>query len=459
MKMKNKGIIIFGGTGDLAYRKLFPALYNLHCLGLLPEDYKIVGVGRKDYSKEDYVEIIKKWTSEFSRLKYRDEDFFEFSKRIIYYQMDMTKVAQYRDLLADLDYANGRTESGWTYYYAVPPKIFGFITDGIRLAGCPLSGAKVIIEKPFGDTMDAAEYIYKNLKQCFSQENIFFIDHYLGKEMIINIMTLRFANAIFGGVWNKDFIEKVEINAFEEVGVGTRGGYYDKSGAMVDMVQNHLFQILSIVAMERPADNSSEAIKAAQTKLFKELKDIEDPHKIDQLLVMGQYKGYLEEDKIDPESTTETYVALKLAIENDRWRGVPFYLRTGKKMAQKKSEVVITFKSTTEGAQPNKLIIEIQPDEGVKLDFNIKKPGTENTIEKVDMDFCQSCVLENRQNTPEAYERLLMAAMDEDRSLFSQWNQIEICWKYINRIMEIYHRFSDKVHVYEPGQDGPINNF
>ena len=213
------------------------------------------------------------------------------------------------------------------------------------------------------------------------------------------------------------------------------------------------------MAMERPADNSSEAIKAAQTKLFKELKDIEDPHKIDQLLVMGQYKGYLEEDKIDPESTTETYVALKLAIENDRWRGVPFYLRTGKKMAQKKSEVVITFKSTTEGAKSNKLIIEIQPDEGVKLDFNIKKPGTENTIEKVDMDFCQSCVLENRQNTPEAYERLLMAAMDEDRSLFSQWNQIEICWKYINRIMEIYHRFSDKVHVYEPGQDGPINNF
>ena len=163
MKMKNKGIIIFGGTGDLAYRKLLPALYNLHCLGLLPEAYTVVGVGKRDYSKEDYIEIIRKWTSEFSRLKYTDKDFFEFSKRIIYYQLDMTKVAQYRNLLADLDYVNGRTESGWTYYYAVPPKIFGFITDGIRLAGCPLKGAKVIIEKPFGDTMDAAEYIYKNL--------------------------------------------------------------------------------------------------------------------------------------------------------------------------------------------------------------------------------------------------------------------------------------------------------
>ncbi|MBP1997647.1 glucose-6-phosphate dehydrogenase [Peptostreptococcus canis] len=451
--MKNNGIVIFGGTGDLAYRKLFPALYNLFCLGKLPRDYRIVGIGRRDYSQEDYKNIVRDWMKDFSRLKYTESDFNEFKELIHYYEMDMSKEEDYNGLI---DFLNnqGIIKSELIYYYAVSPQLFLPITNGLKKVQCCTGKTKVIIEKPFGENIESAEKVYDSLREYFKDENIYHIDHYLGKEMIINIMTLRFENAIFSGVWNKDFIEKVEINAYESVGVDSRGGYYDKSGALADMVQNHLFQIMSIVAMEKPEDSSSYMIKEAQGEVFKSLKPIISEN-IDENLVMGQYKGYREEEKVNSDSTTETYVSLKVEIDNDRWRGVPFILRTGKKLHTRESEVVISFKSMSKNAGGNSIIIKIQPDEGVKLDFNIKKPGTENQIEKVGMDFCQSCILENRENTPEAYERLLYACMESDRSLFSQWNHIELSWNYINNIIDSYKKYSNKLYMYEQGTKGP----
>lgn len=470
--MNNKGIVIFGGTGDLAYRKIFPALYNLHCLGSLPKDYKIVGVGRREYTEDDYIEIINGWTKEFSRLQYTDKDFNEFKKRIKYYKMDMNNMQEYYGLVDFIE--ENKMRDGLIYYYAVSPSLFGPISKGLKGANCSarkeyntrnnqdsccMGDTKVIIEKPFGNDLESAKEIYKNLKSYFKDENIYHIDHYLGKEMIINIMTLRFANAIFKGVWNREFIEKIDINVYETVGVDSRGGYYDKSGALADMIQNHLFQIMSIVAMEETDISDSKAIKDAQSNVFKSLKEITED-KIDKVLLMGQYKGYRYEKKVEPNSVTETYVAMKLEIDNERWRGVPFYLRTGKKLDKRDSEVVVSFKSTSEGLAGNNLIIKIQPDEGVKLNFNIKKPGTEkNIIEEVGMDFCQSCILENRINTPEAYERLIKACMDSDRSLFSGWEQIEISWNFINRILELYKKNSNKLYFYEPGTKGPKETF
>ena len=470
---ENNGIVIFGGTGDLAYRKLFPALYNLHCLNSIPNDYKIVGVGRREYTNEEYIEIIKGWTKEFSRLQYTEEDFESFKKRINYYKMDMTDSQEYTGLSEFIDEKN--MKDGLIYYYAVSPGLFGPISEGLKKANCIgktgncsndsseesccMGDTKVIIEKPFGKDLESAEEIYNKLKSYFKEENIYHIDHYLGKEMIINIMTLRFANAIFKAVWNREFIERVDINVYETVGVDSRGGYYDKSGALADMIQNHLFQIMSIVAMEEPVSQDSKDIKEAQSEVFRNLKRV-TPDVIDDILVMGQYKGYRQEDKVNPKSTTETYVAMKLEIDNERWNGVPFYLRTGKKLHKRESEVIVSFKSTKEGVPGNNLIIKIQPDEGVKLNFNIKKPGSENqVIEEVGMDFCQSCILENRINTPEAYERLLKACMDSDRSLFSQWEQIEISWNFINEVVSMYKEYSNRLYFYEPGTTGPKESF
>ena len=469
--MNSNGIVIFGGTGDLAYRKLFPALYNLHCLRSLPEDFKIVGVGRREYSDDEYIGIINDWMKEFSRLQYTEKEFNEFRKRIKYYRMDMTDIDEYNGLVEFIE--KNKMNDGLIYYYAVSPGLFGPISEGLKSANCKSNSGKgksengkccmgedkVIIEKPFGKDLESAKAIYKKLKSYFKDDNIYHIDHYLGKEMIINIMTIRFANAIFKGVWNKDSIEKIDINVYEEVGVDSRGGYYDKSGALADMIQNHLFQIMSIVAMEEPVNMESKSIKEAQSNVFRELKQVE-PEEIDDMLLMGQYIGYRNEDKVNPESVTETYVAMKLEIDNETWRGVPFYLRTGKKLHKRESEVVVSFKSTSEGVLGNNLIIKIQPDEGVKLKFNIKKPGTEkHIIEEVDMDFCQSCILENRENTPEAYERLLKACMDSDRSLFSQWDQIELSWNFINRVVSLYKKYSNKLYFYEPGTMGPKETF
>ena len=446
--MRNKtAITLFGGTGDLTYRKLLPALYNLNGLGKLADDFKIVVIGRREYSQADYINIVRNWVKEHARTKFDDEQFESYAKRIIYFKMNMTNEDDYamlQEFYAREDIQNH------VYYFAVAPSFFMTITNGLK-KHCSENNAKVIIEKPFGEDLEKAGLLNNELEKFFNQDEIYHIDHYLGKEMIQNILSLRFKNIIFKGIWNKDFIENVQITAAETVGVGTRASYYDKSGALKDMVQNHLLQVLSLVAMEEPKGTESIRIHESQYNLLSALKPIED---VRDSLVMGQYEGYLQEENIPIDSKTETYAALKLYIDNERWEGVPFFIRTGKKMDNRETQVVVQFKAV--GDVPgNVLIIRIQPDEGVYFQFNAKKPGTEKELQQISLDFCQSCILENRINTPEAYERLLDACFKGDRSLFSQWDQIVASWTFVNDLIAKYEEQGSPLYTYEQGSKGP----
>ena len=446
--MRNKtAITLFGGTGDLTYRKLLPALYNLNGLGKLADDFKIVVIGRREYSQADYINIVRNWVKEHARTKFDDEEFESYAKRIIYFKMNMTNEDDYemlQNFYVEQDIQNH------VYYFAVAPTFFITSTHGLK-KHCSENNAKVIIEKPFGEDLEKAGLLNNELEKFFNQDEIYHIDHYLGKEMIQNILSLRFKNIIFKGIWNKDFIENVQITAAETVGVGTRASYYDKSGALKDMVQNHLLQVLSLVAMEEPKGTESSRIHESQYNLLSALKPIED---VRDSLVMGQYEGYLQEENIPADSKTETYAALKLYVDNERWQGVPFFIRTGKKMDSRETQVVVQFKAV--GDVPgNVLIIRIQPDEGVYFQFNAKKPGTEKELQQISLDFCQSCILENRINTPEAYERLLDACFKGDRSLFSQWDQIVASWTFVNKLIAKYEEQGSPLYTYEQGSKGP----
>ena len=443
----NSAITLFGGTGDLTFRKLLPAMYNLETLGQLEEDFKIIVIGRRAYSTADYVALSKDWIKQYARTKFVEETFEKYAKRIIYFKMDIGNVEEYA--LLQQFYTNMKIKNH-VYYYAVSPSFFIPITNGLKKY-CADNDAKVIVEKPFGEDLERAGILNDKLAEFFGQDEIYHIDHYLGKEMVQNILSLRFKNVIFKGIWNKDFVENVQITAAETVGVGTRAGYYDKSGALKDMVQNHLLQVMSIVAMEEPNGEGSVAMHESQLKLLKSLKPIEN---IEESLVMAQYEGYLKEPNIAPDSKTETYAALKLFVDNERWQNVPFFIRTGKKLGDRETQVVIKFKSIND--EPgNVLIIKIQPDEGIYFQFNAKKPGTEQELQQVSMDFCQSCVLENRINTPEAYERLLKACFDEDRSLFSQWDQIVASWTFVNDLLAKHIESGSPVYSYQEGSMGP----
>ena len=446
--MENKtAITLFGGTGDLTYRKLLPALYNLNGLGKLADDFKIVVIGRREYSQADYINIVRTWVKEHARTKFDDEEFESYAKRIIYFKMNMTNEDDYAMLQ---EFYTKEDIQNHVYYFAVAPSFFMTITNGLK-KHCSENNAKVIIEKPFGEDLEKAGLLNNELEKFFNQDEIYHIDHYLGKEMIQNILSLRFKNIIFKGIWNKDFIKNVQITAAETVGVGTRASYYDKSGALKDMVQNHLLQVLSLVAMEEPKGTESSRIHESQYNLLSALKPIED---VRDSLVMGQYEGYLQEENIPADSKTETYAALKLYVDNERWQGVPFFIRTGKKMDSRETQVVVQFKAV--GDVPgNVLIIRIQPDEGVYFQFNAKKPGTEKELQQISLDFCQSCILENRINTPEAYERLLDACFKGDRSLFSQWDQIVASWTFVNDLIAKYEEQGSPLYTYEQGSKGP----
>ncbi len=441
--MKTNVITLFGGSGDLTYRKLLPAMYNLEVLGMLKDNFRIIAIGRRDYSTADYIGIAKKWIQDYSRKQFDEATFIRYSARISYFKMDISNMEEYRRLQ---DYYQSLEVDKHIYYYAVAPSLFLPITDGLAKY-CRDNKAQVIVEKPFGETLAAATELNGKLESFYGKENVYHIDHYLGKEMIQNILSIRFHNAIFRGIWNKDYIQDVQITAAEKVGVGTRAGYYDQSGALRDMVQNHLLQVLSIVGLEAPNGN----IAARQYELLSAIRPIEN---VEEQVVMGQYEGYLEEENIPKDSRTETYVAVKLFVDNPRWEGVPFYIRTGKKMREQESKVVIRFKSEL-GEANNVLIIRIQPDEGIYLKFNAKKPGTEQELQTVSMDFCQSCVLENRINTPEAYERLIYSAFKQDQSLFSKWDQIVVSWHFVNDLLQQYKAAGRPLYHYAEGSCGP----
>lgn len=443
-------ITIFGGTGDLTFRKLVPALYMMRRTGKLAPDARIVIVGRRAYTDDAYRTLARDWARQFSRLPYTEADWDAFAQSLHYYRMDIADPAAYGGL-ADF-YAQHEIRAH-LFYFAVAPTFFGTITAGLQtLPG--LSGSKVVIEKPFGETLESARVLNGELERFFGAENIYRIDHYLGKEMVRNVQTIRFANPIFANAWNAQSIESIEISALEDVGVETRGGYYDEAGALRDMVQNHLFQILSILAMERPENFTSAQMHHEQLRVLRALRPV-DASSLADTLVLGQYAGYREEPRVSPESTTETFAALRVFLDNDRWRGTPFYIRTGKKTGTRQTEIAITFRRSIPEAEPDVLIIKVQPTEGVYLRFNIKRPGeTEETV-PAKMDFCQNCILEHHINTPEAYERLLTACLRGERAWFSQWDQIELSWKFIEHLRALVAQTGLPVHPYEAGNRGP----
>lgn len=440
---------IFGGTGDLTYRKLLPALYNLSVSQQLIQ-FRIVVIGRRNYSHDDYCMIAQKWIKEFSRMPYTKQAFDDFCKQLDYHQMDFTDEYAYQKL--DTFYQQ-QSMSNHIFYFAVAPRFFEIIAKGLTHVRHAAQG-RVVIEKPFGKDLTSARQLNEQLEAFFGLEHIYHIDHYLGKEMVRNIQAIRFLNPIFSNLWNHEFIEHIQISAMEKVGVETRGSYYDKSGALKDMVQNHLFQILSIVAMEPMQNYTREEMHRCQLTALKQLRKAE---KLDlkDTLVLGQYAGYRDENDVDQTSDTETYAALKLYIDNERWQGMPFYIRTGKKLSRREMEIIITFKQPYPNAAANILMIKIQPTEGVYVRFNSKKPGNSEDIVPVSMDFCQSCQEVNRINTPEAYERLLMAVAEGDASWFSQWDQIETSWAYIDQIKELAIKHKVPIAFYAAGSDGP----
>lgn len=446
----SKAFTIFGGTGDLTFRKLLPALYNGSVSGAESMDYQIVIIGRRDYTTEQYCELARDWVKKFARLPYSDSAFTRFAARIDYYRMDFSDPAAYAGLN---QYFTDRGIDEFIFYLAVAPRFFGLIAEslaGVRGA----SRGKVILEKPFGETLEAAKELNRQLETIFSPEQIYRIDHYLGKEMVRNIETIRFSNPIFTNLWDARFIESVQISALEDVGVESRGGYYDEAGAMKDMVQNHLFQILSIVAMERPSAYIGSDMHSEQLKVLRALRPVgRDP--IEDTLVLGQYDGYRTEKLVDPHSQTDTYAAMRLFIDNDRWRGAPFYIRTGKKLGEREMNVVVTFRRPRPDVAHNVLVIRIQPTEGVYLQFNIQKPGDTTEITQAKMDFCQSCSLENRINTPEAYERLIGACIRGEHFWFSQWDQIETGWEYVAQLRQAYEKAGLPLRNYTGGSFGP----
>ncbi len=447
----HKAFTIFGGTGDLTFRKLMPAQYNLTTSNAPEADSRIIIIGRRDYTTEQYCELVRDWVKKFARLPYTDDDFARFAQRIIYFKMDFSQLDEYNRLA---EFYNEENISKHIFYFAVAPRFFAIIAEGLKAVEKAHFG-KVILEKPFGENLEAAKALNKQLEAFFTAKNIYRIDHYLGKEMVRNIQTIRFTNPIFANLWNSQYIESVQISAFEDIGIGSRGGYYDTSGALKDMVQNHLFQILSIVAMDWPEQFSASAMHDAQLRVLRALRPVSD---IRDAMVLGQYKGYKQEKSVAPDSNTETYAALRLFIDNERWWNTPFYIRTGKKLSRREMEIAIVFRQgfvSAPSTQPNILVIKIQPSEGVHLQFNVKEPGDTDKITQAKMDFIQSSSFSAKINTPEAYERLITACVRSERSWFSQWDQIETSWEFVEHLKELYRWDKYPVFSYEPGSDGP----
>lgn len=443
-------ITIFGGTGDLTFRKLLPALYTMNRTGKLPPHSKILIIGRRDYDTQSYTVLARDWIRRFSRLPYAEELFEDFARHLEYYRMDLSDEAAYQGLGQIYE---AMQPASHVFYLAVAPRFFTVIAAGLKTIP-RLATGKIMIEKPFGETLASAKELNRQLEDCFGPENIYRIDHYLGKEMIRNIQTIRFCNPVFANAWNSDMIEAVEISALEDVGVETRGGYYDASGALKDMVQNHLFQILSILAMEQPTEFTSEQMHAQQLEVLRALRPV-SAQDLEQSLILGQYDGYRNEPLVSADSRTETYACMRLFIDTKRWSKTPFYIRTGKRTGLRETEVAIIFRRSAPEIEPDILLIKIQPNEGIYLRFNIKRPGDSEEVIPASMDFCQNCILENQINTPEAYERLLTACIAGERSWFSQWDQIELSWNYIEQLKQLAAQRQLPVHPYLPGTRGP----
>ncbi len=463
-------LILFGTKGDLARRKLLPALYQLERAGLLHPDSRIVGVARDELSAEGYAELVETNLQKFVKEPLDEKVLLSLKNKLHYVQIDLSKEQDYLKLKEVTDISKRIPVS----YFATAPSLFGNISKGLHLAGLSAVPSRVVLEKPIGHCLESSKVINNQVAEFFQESQIYRIDHYLGKETVLNLLALRFANAIFASNWDHNAIDHVQISVAEEVGVEGRWGYYDDAGQMRDMVQNHLLQVLSLIAMEPPARLDADSIRDEKLKVLKALRPI-NLQNVQEKTVRGQYTsgfvagkavpGYLEEDDARPNSKTETFVAIKVDIDNWRWAGVPFYLRTGKRMPNKVSEVVICFKpqphnifrETYKQLPANKLIIRLQPDEGVEIQIMNKIPGLGETMQlqqsKLDLSFDETF---QAQRIADAYERLLLEAMLGNQYLFVRRDEVEQAWKWVDGILDAWRMNNEPPKAYPAGTWGPV---
>jgi glucose-6-phosphate 1-dehydrogenase len=469
-------IIIFGATGDLARRKLVPALYNLARDNYLPPVYNIVGFARKPRTEADIRAEYKKAVTEFSRQKIEEQVWESFAQNIFYVQSNLDDLEGYKRLKDELDRMDQQrgTAGNRLFYLAVPPELMPQIIDLLGASGLNKSAGytRIILEKPFGRDLASAVELNRRLHEVFDESQIYRIDHYLGKEAVQNIFVFRFANGILEPIWNRTYINNIQITVAETVGVEQRGEYYENSGALRDIIQNHGLQLLAVTTMEPPAEFTHKDVRDAKAQVLRSIR----PQAFEEIrdwTVRGQYgagaiggvqvPGYRTEPEVNPESNTETYVALKVNIENWRWAGVPFYLRTGKHLPKRYTEIAIEFtlpplmlfgRDGVNQMEPNSLVFNIQPDEGISLKFESKIPGQDNRIRPVNMDFRYTSSF--GEAAPEAYERLLLDAMLGDPMLFTRYDEVEAQWAVITPILEAWKQIPPPAFPnYEAGTWGP----
>ena len=471
-------IVILGASGDLAARKLLPALYDLDMCGsrMLPEQYNILGFARRQLSPEEFRQSARAAIERFSRFGLNEACWERFRSRLDYIAgLDKPDgFSRLRAHLEEIETAQGRPPNR-IFYLAIPPETIIDCVEKLHRAGLvsPPRAAgftRVVVEKPIGNDLDSALAINRALREYFDESQIFRIDHYLGKETVQNLMVLRFANTIFEQIWNSSHVDHVQITVAETEGVGTRAAYYDNAGALRDMVQNHLMQLLAMIAMEPPVSLEAEAVRDAKSNVWRALRPltVED---VRQSVVRARYtagrigaesvRGYLEEKGIPPNSRTETCVALRLFIDNWRWSGVPFYLRTGKRMPHRTSAIFVEFKRLPKilfnreaKLAPDLLTLRIQPDEGFSFDVMAKRPGLDLAIQPVRMDLHYASEFETP--SPEAYERLLLDVMDGDQTLFIREQSVELSWRFTQRILDVWRDHRDiPLDGYPAGSWGP----
>lgn len=457
-------ILIFGASGDLTHRKLIPALFNLYQKGRLPE-IQIVGTSRSGFSDDEFRASLLAGINKFSPDSFNDQSWSEFSQKIHYQSGDLTDPKHYSDLAKKLDSLEKRPANR-IYYLAISPEFYLPAVENLGRSGLNHQESEedspwrhVIIEKPYGTDLKSAQVLNDHIQEVFSEDQVYRIDHYLGKETAQNILFFRFANTIFEPVWDRRYIDSVQITVAESVDVGHRAGYYDKAGIFRDMFQNHLLQLLSLVTMEAPISFNAVSIRNERVKLLRSIRPLKREDS-----VAGQYVGYCSADGVTEYSRTPTYAAVKLYIDNWRWKGVPFYLRSGKSLKNKATEINIEFQrpphlmfglTDPEQITPNILSICIQPDEGIHLKFQAKEPDSEQNMLPVDMEFHYQRHFDQKR-LPGAYERLLSEAMAGDPSLFTRRDGIETAWSIIDPLIESWEDPStDDLAVYDPGSWGP----
>ncbi|MGH3362943.1 MAG: glucose-6-phosphate dehydrogenase [Nocardioides sp.] len=454
------GMVVFGVTGDLSRRKVMPAIYDLANRGLLPPGFSLVGFARRDWADQDFAQIVHDSVKEHARTEFREEVWRQLAEGFRFVPGDFSDdraFDQLRRTIEELDEVRG-TEGNHAFYLAIPPDFFGDVVGQLREHGLvdPGEGSwrRVVIEKPFGHDLASARELNRVIDDVFPPESIFRIDHYLGKETVQNILAMRFSNAMFEPIWNGNYVDHVQITMAEDIGIGGRAGYYDGIGAARDVIQNHLLQLMALVAMEEPTSFDAQSLRLEKQKV---LRSVVLPRRLDLMTARGQYAagwaggqpvpGFVEEEGIAKSSTTETFAAIRLDVDTRRWAGVPFYLRTGKRLGRRVTEVAVVFKRaphlpfsaiSTEDLTQNALVIRIQPDERMTLRFGAKVPGTAMEIRDVNMDFAYGGTF--TEASPEAYERLILDVLLGDPPLFPQHDEVELSWKILDPVLAHWTR-------------------